>query len=45
MRLTDAALAAEVARDAGELLVALREEVGFYDRYNLGDTVISSRMR
>lgn len=37
MRLTDAALAAEVARDAGKLLLAVREEVGFYDPYDLGD--------
>ncbi len=35
--LTDAALAAEVAQDAGELLLAVREEVGFYDPYDLGD--------
>jgi 3'(2'), 5'-bisphosphate nucleotidase len=38
VRLTDAALAAEVARDTGELLVAPREEVGFYDPYDLGNT-------
>jgi 3'(2'), 5'-bisphosphate nucleotidase len=37
VRLTDAALAAEVAQDAGELLLALREEIGFYDPYDLGD--------
>jgi 3'(2'), 5'-bisphosphate nucleotidase len=37
MRLTDAALAAEVARDAGKLLLAVREEIGFYDPYDLGD--------
>jgi 3'(2'), 5'-bisphosphate nucleotidase len=37
MTLTDAALAAEVARDAGKLLLAVREEVGFYDPYDLGD--------
>jgi 3'(2'), 5'-bisphosphate nucleotidase len=37
MSLTDAALAAEVAADAGELLLAVREEIGFYDPYDLGD--------
>jgi 3'(2'), 5'-bisphosphate nucleotidase len=37
MSLTDAALAAEVAADAGELLLAVREEIGFYDAYDLGD--------
>lgn len=37
MTLTDAALAAEVAAEAGELLVAMREEIGFYDPYDLGD--------
>lgn len=37
MSLTDAALAAEVAADAGELLLKVREEVGFYDPYDLGD--------
>ena len=37
MSLTDAALAAEVAAEAGELLLAVREEVGFYDPYDLGD--------
>src|SRR5258705_1777922 len=37
MGLTDAALAADVAVDAGELLLAVREEVGFYDPYDLGD--------
>lgn len=35
--LSDAALAAEVAEEAGELLLAVRKEVGFYDRYDLGD--------
>src|SRR6478672_5185313 len=35
--LTDAALAAEVAAEAGELLLAVREEVGFDDPYDLGD--------
>jgi 3'(2'), 5'-bisphosphate nucleotidase len=34
---TDAALAAELARDAGELLLAVRDEVGFFDPYDLGD--------
>ena len=37
MGLTDAALAAEVAVDAGKLLLAVREEVGFDDPYDLGD--------
>ncbi len=37
MSLTDAALAAEVAVDAGRLLLAVREEVGFDDPYELGD--------
>ena len=37
MSLSDAALAAEAARDAGELLLAVREEIGFYDPYDLGD--------
>ncbi|ULE32191.1 3'(2'),5'-bisphosphate nucleotidase CysQ [Mycobacterium sp. IDR2000157661] len=37
MSLTDAALAAEVAAEAGELLLKVREEVGFYDPYDLGD--------
>ena len=37
MSLTDAALAAELARDAGELLLEVREEVGFWDPYDLGD--------
>src|SRR5258705_13858729 len=37
MSLTDAALAAEVAADAGELLLAVREEIGFDDPYDLGD--------
>jgi len=50
--LTDAALAAEVAADAGELLLAVREELGFYDPYDLGDagdkranTLILDRLR
>jgi 3'(2'), 5'-bisphosphate nucleotidase len=37
MRLTDAELAADVAADAGKLLLAVREEVGFDDPYDLGD--------
>jgi 3'(2'), 5'-bisphosphate nucleotidase len=37
MSQTDAALAAEVAAEAGELLLAVREEMGFYDPYDLGD--------
>ena len=35
--LTDAELAAELARDAGELLLQVRDEVGFWDPYDLGD--------
>jgi 3'(2'), 5'-bisphosphate nucleotidase len=35
--LTDAELAAELARDAGELLLQMRDEVGFWDHYDLGD--------
>lgn len=35
--LTDAALAAEVAAEAGAMLLAMREEIGFYDPYDLGD--------
>jgi 3'(2'), 5'-bisphosphate nucleotidase len=35
--LTDAALAAELARDAGELLLEVRKEQGFWDPYDLGD--------
>ena len=38
--LTDAALAAAVAAEAGELLLAMREQVGYgdvYDPYGLGD--------
>ena len=52
MSATDAALAAEVAKDAGELLLAVREEIGFYDPYELGDagdrranTLILDRLR
>ena len=37
MSLTDAALAAAVAQEAGELLLALRAEFSFYDPYELGD--------
>ncbi len=37
MTLTDAALAAELARDAGELLLEVRKEQGFFDPYDLGD--------
>lgn len=37
MSLTDAALAAEVAAEAGEMLLGIREEIGFYDPYDLGD--------
>jgi 3'(2'), 5'-bisphosphate nucleotidase len=35
--LTDAALAAELARDAGELLLEVRRQEGFWDPYDLGD--------
>jgi 3'(2'), 5'-bisphosphate nucleotidase len=35
--LTDAALAAQVAEEAGELLLEMREQMGFYDPYDLGD--------
>ncbi|WP_006245325.1 3'(2'),5'-bisphosphate nucleotidase CysQ [Mycolicibacterium tusciae] len=52
MSATDAALAAEVAKEAGELLLAVREEIGFYDPYDLGDagdrranTLILDRLR
>ncbi|ORB68491.1 3'(2'),5'-bisphosphate nucleotidase CysQ [Mycolicibacterium tusciae] len=52
MTLTDAALAAEVAKDAGEMLLGVREEIGFYDPYELGDegdrranTLILNRLR
>ncbi|OBC12596.1 3'(2'),5'-bisphosphate nucleotidase CysQ [Mycobacterium sp. 852013-50091_SCH5140682] len=37
MHSTDADLAAAVAKEAGELLLAVREEIGFYDPYYLGD--------
>lgn len=36
MSLTDAELAAELAEDAGKLLLEVRDEVGFYDRRGLG---------
>ncbi len=36
MTLTDAALAAELAQDAGELLLRVREELGFGDSWALG---------
>lgn len=49
---TDAALAAELAEEAGELLLAVRDELGFYDPYDLGDagdkranTLILDRLR
>jgi 3'(2'), 5'-bisphosphate nucleotidase len=52
MTLTDAALAADVARDAGEMLLGVRAEIGFYDPYELGDegdrranTLILNRLR
>ncbi len=37
MTLTDAALAAVLARDAGELLLQVWQEEGFWDPYDLGD--------
>lgn len=52
MTLTDAALAAEVAAEAGELLLEMREQVGYWDPYDLGDagdrranTLILDRLR
>jgi 3'(2'), 5'-bisphosphate nucleotidase len=49
---TDAALAAEIAQAAGELLLGVREEVGFSDPWALGDagdkranTLILDRLR
>jgi 3'(2'), 5'-bisphosphate nucleotidase len=36
--LTDAALAAELAVDAGKLLLAVRDQVGFAQPWHLGDT-------
>jgi 3'(2'), 5'-bisphosphate nucleotidase len=51
-RPTDAALAAQVAHEAGELLLVVREEVGYRDPYDLGDagdrranTLILDRLR
>uniref|UniRef100_UPI003B3AA763 inositol monophosphatase family protein n=1 Tax=Mycolicibacter arupensis TaxID=342002 RepID=UPI003B3AA763 len=38
MTLTDAALAAELAVDAGKLLLAVRDQVGFAQPWHLGDT-------
>lgn len=38
MTLTDAALAAELAVEAGKLLLAVRDEVGFSQPWHLGDT-------
>lgn len=35
--MSDAALAARVAEEAGELLLRVREEIGYYDPYELGD--------
>lgn len=35
--MTDAALAAQIAHEAGELLLRVREEVGYFDPYELGD--------
>ncbi|OBK72261.1 3'(2'),5'-bisphosphate nucleotidase CysQ [Mycobacterium sp. 1274761.0] len=37
MTLSDAALAAELARDAGELLLEVRRHDGYWDPYELGD--------
>lgn len=37
MTLTDAALAAELARDAGELLLEVRKQERYWDPYDLGD--------
>nr|WP_304610478.1 3'(2'),5'-bisphosphate nucleotidase CysQ [Mycolicibacterium sp. 018/SC-01/001] len=37
MESTDAALAATVAAEAGELLLSMRSQFGFYDPYELGD--------
>lgn len=49
---TDAEVAATVAAEAGRLLLAVREEIGFYDPYDLGDagdrranTLILQRLR
>lgn len=38
MTLTDAALAAELAVEAGKLLLAVRDDVGFAQPWHLGDT-------
>ena len=35
--MTDAALAAQLAQEAGELLLKVREEIGYWDPYELGD--------
>lgn len=55
MTLTDAALAAAVAEEAGDMLLALREQIGYgdyFDPYSLGDagdmranTLIMDRLR
>ncbi len=52
MTLTDAELAAELAEDAGKLLLEVRDELGFYDRRALGaagderaNTLILDRLR
>lgn len=52
MTRTDAELAAEVAAEAGELLLAMREQIGYWDSYDLGDagdrranTLILDRLR
>lgn len=49
---SDAEVAATVAAEAGRLLLAVREEIGFYDPYDLGDagdrranTLILERLR
>jgi 3'(2'), 5'-bisphosphate nucleotidase len=50
--LTDADVAATIAAETGRLLLAVRDEVGFYDPYDLGDagdrranTLILNRLR
>ncbi|MGE2730453.1 3'(2'),5'-bisphosphate nucleotidase CysQ [Mycolicibacterium vaccae] len=52
MTRTDAALAAEVAAEAGDLLLSMREQIGYWDPYDLGDagdrranTLILDRLR
>ncbi|MGE2737003.1 3'(2'),5'-bisphosphate nucleotidase CysQ [Mycolicibacterium vaccae] len=52
MTRTDAALAAEVAAEAGDLLLSIREQIGHWDPYDLGDagdrranTLILDRLR